>query len=255
MRKNDNIAEFNGEALSEQEMNAYLSMTDEDTPDLWAKIEEGFAKETEKVKNNENDKVTNITSKKIKTKYIGILAACVLAVIIAIPVLGGAMGGRTKSDQYVGNDLDNAVYENTECEPMETPSGESAGDQNSYMFDAVTGNQNNSKADITSDEVANDGNDLFQDAEESVAENTENSIGKYIMIDSFVYEYEGVYVNKLPDGYAIIGTVQAVDSEYPDENFEGMGLEVGQNIYGSSSEESIIYIEVHENGYEKFIKK
>ena len=254
MRKNDNIAEFNSEALSEQEMNAYLSMTDEDTPDLWDRIEKGFAEEAENIKNSENGKVTTITSKKIKIKYIGILAACVLAVVIAIPVLGG-MGGRKKSDDHVSKDLDNAVYADTECEPMETPSGESAGDQNSYMFDAVTGNQNNSKADITSDEVANDGNDLFQDAEESVAENTENSIGKYIMIDSFVYEYEGVYVNKLPDGYAIIGTVQAVDSEYPDENFEGMGLEVGQNIYGSSSEESIIYIEVHENGYEKFIKK
>ena len=250
MRKNDNIAEFNSEALSEQEMNAYLSMTDEDTPDLWDRIEKGFAEEAENIKNSENGKVTTITSKKIKTKYIGILAACVLAVVIAIPVLGG-MGGRKKSDDHVSKDLDNAVYADTECEPMETPSGEDTVNGTALTAAAT---QDNPMSGTAGDGAVKNDNSLSQDAEESVAENTENSVGKYIMIDNFVYEYEGVYVNKLPDGYAIIGTVQAVDSEYPDENFEGMGLEVGQNIYGSSSEESVIYIEVHENGYEKFIK-
>lgn len=251
MRKNDNIAEFNSEALSEQEMNAYLSMTDEDTPDLWDRIEKGFAKEAENIKNNENDKVTNITSRKIKRKYIGILAACVLAVVIAIPVLGG-MGGTKKSADYVCNDVDNAAYEDTEGYSMDAPIQTNATDGANVTAAAA---QDNHMSVVASDEAVKSDNSLSQDAEESMMENTENSIEKYIMIDDFVYEYEGVYVNKLPDGYAVIGTVQAVDSEYPDENFEGMGLEVGQNIYGSSSEEHIIYIEVQENGYEKFIKK
>lgn len=252
MRKNDNIAEFNSEALSEQEMNAYLSMTDEDTPDLWDRIEEGFAKEAGNVKHNENNKVTNITSRKIKTKYIGIIAACVLAVVIAIPVLGGAMGGRKKSADYVSKDVDNAVYADTESEPMYAPIQADTVDGETVTAAAA---QNNSMSAAAADEAPKSDDILSQGEAEGIVENTENSIGKYIMIDDFVYEYEGVYVNKLPDGYAIIGTVQAVDSEYPDENFEGMGLEVGQNIYGSSSEEHIIYIEVHEDGYEKFIKK
>ena len=252
MRKNDNIAEFNIEALSEQEMNAYLSMTDEDTPDLWDRIEKGFAEEAENIINNENDKVTNITSRKIKTKYIGILAACVLAVVIAIPVLGGAMGGSKKSDDYVSKNVENAVDADTECEPMEAPNGEDTVNGTALTAAAT---QDNHMSDAAGDEAVKNNDSLSQDAAESMMENTENSIEKYIMIDNFVYEYEGVYVDKLPDGYAIIGTVQAVDSEYPDENFEGTGLEVGQNIYGSSSEEHIIYIEVQENGYEKFIKK
>lgn len=251
MRKNDNIAEFNSEALSEQEMNAYLSMTDEDTPDLWARIEEGFAEEAGNVKNNGNDKVTNITSRKIKTKYIGILAACVLAVVIAIPVLGGAMGGRKKSGNYVSKDMDNAEYEDT-AYPTEAPSG-------AYADDGVAVNgayeQNNHMSDAVAAETAQNDDILSFYAPEGIVENTENSIEKYIMIDDFVYEYEGVYDNELPDGYVVIGTVQAVDSEYPDENFEGTGLEVGQNIYGSSSEEHIIYIKTCENGYEKFIRK
>lgn len=251
MRKNDNIAEFNSEALSEQEMNAYLSMTDEDTPDLWDRIEKGFAKEAENIKNNENDKVTNITSRKIKRKYIGILAACVLAVVIAIPVLGG-MGGTKKSADYVCNDVDNAAYEDTEGYSMDAPIQTNATGGANVTAAAA---QDNHMSVVAGDEAVKSDNSLSQDAEESMMENTENSIEKYIMIDDFVYEYEGVYVDKLPDGYAVIGTVQAVDSEYPDENFEGMGLEVGQNIYGSSSEEHIIYIEVQENGYEKFIKK
>ena len=49
--------------------------------------------------------------------------------------------------------------------------------------------------------------------------------------------------------------VESVDSAYPDENFEGTCLEIGQNIYGSSREECILYIEADGNGYEKFIKK
>lgn len=243
MMNNDNIAEFNNEALTEQEIDAYLSVMEEDTPDLWDKVEAGFAKEAENVKGNGNDKVTSITSRKIKRKYIGIIAACVLAVVVAIPVLGGVMGGRNKSADNVCKDSDYSTM--AACE-------EAADDEGAV----VTGNaQNQSLSDIAAGEPTEDIDMLTQDAVESAAENTKNSIEKYIMVDDSVYEYAGVYVNKLPEGYTLIGTVQAVDGEYPDENFKGMCLEVGQNIYGSSNEEEIIYIEVSENGFEKFIKK
>ena len=246
MRKNDKIAELNSEALSEQEMNAYLSLVQEDTPDLWDRIEDGFAREAENVKDNGNDKVINITSRKMKRKYIGIIAACVLAVVIAIPVLGGAMGERNKSDNSVCKDSDNASYDGVECYPTEAPNEETAIDGNG---------QNNYMADTAVNEPTAGDDILTQNAAEGRAENTEDFIKKYIMVSDSVYEYDGVYVNKLPDGYALIGTVQEVDSEYPDENFKGTCLEVGQNIYGSSNEEQIIYIEVSENGFEKFIKK
>ncbi len=250
MRKNDNTAQFNMEALSEQEMNAYLSMVEEDTPDLWDRIEDGFAKEAGKVKNSENNKVTSITSRKIRRKYVGIIAACVFAVVIAIPVLGGALGGRNKSDNYVAKDSDNVAYQE-ECSPTEAPNEEAVEDGA-----AVNGaGQDNPMSDITANEPVGDSNALTQDAAENAAENTEPSIGKYIMVEDAVYEYGGVYVNNLPDGYALIGMVESVDSAYPDENFEGTCLEIGQNIYGSSSEEGILYIEADGNGYEKFIKK
>ncbi len=250
MRKKDNIAQFNSEALSEQEMNAYLFVAEEDTPDLWDRIEEGFVKEAENVKNSKNDKVTSITSRKIKRKYAGIIAACVLAVVIAIPVLGGALGGRNKSDNQVVMDSANFAYQE-ECSPTEAPNEEAVEDG-----PAVNGAaQDNFMSDITANEPVGDGNALTQDAAESNGEKTETSIGKYIMVNDSVYEYDRVYVNKLPDGYTLIGTVQAVDGDYPDENFKGTCLEVGQNIYGSSSEEDVLYIEADGNGYEKFIKK
>lgn len=252
MRKNDNTAQFNMEALSEQEMNAYLSMMEEDTPDLWNRIEDGFAKEAGKVKNSESNKVTSITSRKIRRKYIGIIAACVLAVVIAIPVLGGALGGRNKSDNhnYVAKDSGDFAYD-MECSPTEVPNEGAACDGTAVNGAA----QDDFMSDVTANKPAGDSNAFTQGTEESVGENMEPSIGKYIMVGDAVYEYEGVYVNKLPDGYALIGTVESVDSAYPDENFKGTCLEIGQNIYGSSSEEDIIYIEVHEKGYEKFVKK
>ncbi|MCM1288560.1 MAG: hypothetical protein NC240_09650 [Clostridium sp.] len=258
MRKNDNIAELNSEALSEQEMNAYLSMTAEDTPDLWDRIEEGFAKETESVINNEDNKVTPITARKIKTRYIGIIAACLLAVVIAIPVLSGVMGGEKKSNDFFSKSDEIAcdtaaaiVQEDTAIsgDALNYPVSDSdlgaAGDEGIFLDATESGN---------TAQAAGDANGM-QSAEESVAEPTDNSIEKYIIVDNAVYVYEGVYVNELPDGYTVIGTVQKVDGDYPDENFEGMGLAAGLNIYGNSSEEDIIYIEVHENGYEKYIKK
>lgn len=251
MRKKDNIAQFNSEALSEQEMNAYLSMAEEDTPDLWDRIEDGFAREAGNVKDSKNDKVRSITSGRMKRKYIGIIAACVLAVVIAIPVLGGAMGGRNKSDNYAVKDSADCVYWDMECSPTETSCVKADDDGT-----AVNGTeQDDLMSDITANEPTGGDNTLSQDVTEGSAESTETPIGKYIMVNDVVYEYDRVYVNKLPDGYAFIGTVQSADSEYPDENFKGTYLEVGQNIYGSSSEEGVLYIEADENRYEKFIKK
>ncbi|MCM1083375.1 MAG: hypothetical protein NC393_05795 [Clostridium sp.] len=258
MRKNDNIAELNSEALSEQEMNAYLSMMTEDTPDLWDRIEEGFAKETENVTNHEDNKVTPITARKIKIKYIGIIAACLLAVVIAIPVLSGVIGGGKKSDNFFSKNDEIACGTTAAVVQEDTAiSGEASNDLVTDSDLGAAGDEGiffEATESCNTVEAAGDANGM-QGAEESAAEPVDKAVEKYIIVDDAVYVYDGVYINALPDGYTIIGTVQAIDGDDPDENFEGMGLADGLNIYGNSSEEDIIYIEVHENGYEKFIKK
>lgn len=260
MKENDNIIEFNNESLSEQELNAYLSMKADDTPDLWSRIEAGFDEEVNEIKYN---KKTDSEFKGRRKKYISIIAACVIVTIIAIPVLimSNVLGGeRSKSDTKMA--MDEEGTENVKYDIQEAPAEEDGGAPSATeaAMGVETGESFQCDTEVENgfaQEAANHesitGNDGMNSDAVYPAYEPDN---KYVMYNDIVYEYAGAYVNYLPDGCIMVGYVESLDNEnYPDENFEGSHVEIGNRIYKSASSKDVIYVQVSEDsddGYEKF---
>lgn len=76
---NENIFEI--EELNDEMLEAYLKLSDEQIPDLWNRIEAGYEEEIKTIKKEKN-------KKHMVQKYIGLAAAVLFVVIIAIPVSG-----------------------------------------------------------------------------------------------------------------------------------------------------------------------
>ena len=76
-----------------------------------------------------------------------------------------------------------------------------------------------------------------------------------VMYDGHIYYYNATGRDeKLPEGYEIAGTIKKVDSkDYPAENFAaaGVDIEVGQEIYISTTEKNVIYLK-YDSGYARF---
>lgn len=135
--------------LSKQELNAYRSMHEEDTPNLWDRIEAGFEEEihpsedTIKYKN----RVISLDKKIKRMRVATVIAACVLITIVAVPILivsNMKMGRKSDTNQFTmdmvadeyGNDMDNGE-EVTEA--AEEVAEEAAGGYDAAN-DAVNGN-------------------------------------------------------------------------------------------------------------------
>lgn len=86
--RNDNVEEF----VSEEFVNAYLNATNQNTPDLWSRIEAGFEEEARGIIVNQK-----VKSARIK-KTVGFVAAAALITVIAVPVMMMGMGGE-KSEE------------------------------------------------------------------------------------------------------------------------------------------------------------
>lgn len=85
---NNNVEEF----VSEEFVNAYLNATNQNTPDLWSRIESGFEEEARDI--IVNQKVKSARTKKV----VGFVAAVALITIIAVPVMKMGMSG-TKNEE------------------------------------------------------------------------------------------------------------------------------------------------------------
>ena len=76
-----------------------------------------------------------------------------------------------------------------------------------------------------------------------------------VMYDGYIYYYNATGRDeKLPEGYEIAGTIKKVDSkDYPAENFAaaGVDIEIGQEIYISTTEKNVIYLK-YDSGYARF---
>lgn len=76
-----------------------------------------------------------------------------------------------------------------------------------------------------------------------------------VMYDGYIYYYNATGRDeKLPEGYESAGTIEKVDSkDYPAENFAaaGVDIEVGQEIYISTTEKNVIYLK-YDSGYARF---
>lgn len=76
-----------------------------------------------------------------------------------------------------------------------------------------------------------------------------------VMYDGHIYYYNATGRDgDLPEGYESAGTIKKVDSkDYPTEDFAaaGVDIEVGQEIYISTTEKNVIYLK-YDSGYARF---
>ncbi len=88
---NDNVEEF----VSEEFVNSYLQATNQNTPDLWSRIEAGFQEEVWDMvaeKRRRNARVL---------KTVGYVAAAALITLVAIPAMLLSMGGSNTKDEMM----------------------------------------------------------------------------------------------------------------------------------------------------------
>ncbi|MBP3542886.1 MAG: hypothetical protein J6J86_01530 [Lachnospiraceae bacterium] len=73
-----------------------------------------------------------------------------------------------------------------------------------------------------------------------------------IMYNDVLYFYGDTgYSAPLPEGYELVGCVESMDKhKLPSKNFESVRLEVGQEVYASEEDETVIYVKFTD-GYAK----
>ena len=116
--------------LSEEMLQAYLDATDMETPDLWNRIDEGYALELQQIKQNEIKE-----RKKRNKKLITVLAVAGVLLVIGTPVLFFGMGNvRDLTGDKSMNDeseiaMDEAVDEEVQMESAVADENEMAMDE------------------------------------------------------------------------------------------------------------------------------
>lgn len=95
---------------------AYQAQREQEIPDLWDRIEQGFEKETKQLKRNKRN---------IRTRYMVLAAAVVLAIVIAVPILMLGSGGK-KSEEAHDNGMYMNVMEDTQADYDVAESAEEA---------------------------------------------------------------------------------------------------------------------------------
>lgn len=95
---------------------AYQAQREQEIPDLWDRIEQGFEEETKQLKRNKRN---------IRTRYMVLAAAVVLAIVIAVPILMLESGGK-KSEEVHDNGMHMNVMEDTQADYDVAESAEEA---------------------------------------------------------------------------------------------------------------------------------
>ncbi len=107
----------------------YMEALNADVPDYWDKIEAGIAKEKQPAKADiisfDAARAKKPEKAKLKTKHAGLIAAAVLMIAVAVPVLALGLGSRKKNDSksltydsaesVSGDKADDAVMEEYEA--------------------------------------------------------------------------------------------------------------------------------------------
>ncbi len=129
--------DFNIEELTEEELKAYNNLIDENTPDLWSRISEGFDIE---ISQQQQAIPMPVVKKKRKFPYayISLAAAALLITIIAIPLINNDRkkdSGKSDSNvEYESDSMseicgeDAALPDNAGDELAEAPSYVQTGD-------------------------------------------------------------------------------------------------------------------------------
>ena len=253
-KNNQEDIEMMTEDIPEEILEAYMKEVENDTPDLWSKIETGYEKEIMSIDNEK---------KLRKKKTIGIIAAAALITLIAVPVAilnnkstkddkNNRFDISMKSDkaddtyddyaadgmpEFADSDDDYDMYDesvNTEA------AGENNTEQNNYSFDADVAEQ--VQDDYYEDEVDSD---LSNEATDEEAAD-ESLFAKEIEVEGVVYEISDVeLITDVPDKYNNEIQIENIYCDYPEDTLY---------IYQMQENDAAIYVAYYDM-YKLYVKK
>ncbi|MDE6024141.1 MAG: hypothetical protein K2G45_01670 [Lachnospiraceae bacterium] len=199
--------------ISEQELSAYLSMCDEDTPDLWNRIEAGYEKEINAAIDvaQTDSKLVSINRKIKRFRVATAIAAAVLITLIAVPVIifsNMTMRNKSAPDMVMSDDKNNMVYEqnivsgdnynyDNESQDEEMMKAES-GDEDEQMdvtvaVDMTEGGAATESAGVTQTEPAAETADAPKQETGTNSMGLKDDFGGYqkkLDFEKFLYKYE-----------------------------------------------------------------
>lgn len=236
--------------LSDEELNAYSKMLDEDVPDLWNRIELGFEEINKQT--NENNNVVSINTQKSKRSkkgnrktarvYFSVAAACILVALIVVPYAMN-MSERNKKSSDI-NMITTAADIKADEAPVQCESAEDNSDEGVESDAALEPfNGEGSKADDNAMELEN------QEISDS-----EIKLDKLVFFHGKLYAYSDKQ-SKLPDGYVLAGKTGSVVEVIPDKEYDVMGIASNLNIYVNPKMYDIIVIEESQGEYAKYVLK
>ncbi len=217
--------------IPDELLESYLNEVELDTPDLWSRIESGYEKEI---------KLIDGEKKAVKKKMIGLIAAAVLIVVIAIPVAIFNVAGKKDSKSDDGKELreyssdtkdtyeDDAeateeanymdVEEATEaeyCDDVESDSVAYDTTEQSYDQSELNGMEN--KDDGKSDNYSMQGDTSNVNASSKA---DDNSFAKEIVFNDITYvDAEEDFTDILPEEFTAEVTIPNDFSDYPEKEF------------------------------------
>lgn len=238
------------EDIPEDILNDYLKQVENDTPDLWSRIDEGFDREINLI-DSEN--------KARRRKTVGFIAAAALIVVIAIPIAILNVTNHKKSKDNQTTKVSSEDYIRMEESYADEKADSDVAEENTYSYDAdvdmeavESANEeeyfeNNDYKDDTNsnDAVAGepfDGNQSIGETDKQdntdemtdAAEVPENLIAKEVIFREYAYIYSGKVVKeKIPVEYNIGEHISNEYCDYPEDELE---------VLWTGSEEDTKYI-------------
>ncbi len=251
------------EDIPEEVLEAYMKEVENDTPDLWSRIETGYEKELNLI-NNEN--------KARRRKTIGFIAAAALITVIAVPIAilsqkGSKKDDSKKSDTIVASD---ERYKDDYCDAEATEAMEETADEDYEMSDSEGINSDFYNGNYDSDDVEADFNSDYS-AEDTQADTNsvsanqkeeedgtsgasyvdESLFATEIELDGIIYEISDKEpMDELPDN---AGDGIDIDNTYCDYPEQGNPDET-LTVYKMNDTDSYIYIKYFDK-YKLYIKR
>ena len=249
----------NIEELSEELLDEYMKQIDLETPDLWDRIEAGYAAEinacvnaynNEQYINKANKKKANNNKAKAIGKYLGLAAAITLIAVIAIPV--GLKKNDKSGDSVKGDSI--MQYENTTEACLDEEILESAESDESAKNDSA----DVADLDIVNQDSAYDENtgisesDLeTKEARFNISEDISTSV---IMVNDMLYYYESGPYEVVDEGFESIGKILNQTNETPAYNFDAMYFQPGDEIFVNANDDKYIFVKTSDNKCYKLVK-
>ncbi|MBR1817065.1 MAG: hypothetical protein IJ763_10295 [Lachnospiraceae bacterium] len=254
-KDNKEDIEMMAEVIPDEILEAYMKEVENDTPDLWSKIETGYEKELMSIDNER---------KLRKKKTIGIIAATALIALIAVPV--AVLSNRGTKGDNITSYKDDAAYDDYATEAMpefaesddgydtyggtinEENSGDSTIEQNQ---NAVTADVSGQDMDDYVNSPEDDSSDAAKEDETTVID--ESLFAVEIEVDGIVYEISDVdLADSVPENYINETQIDNIYCDYPEETLLiYKALENDVSIYVAYYDKYKLYTKKTENTLSK----